>query len=98
MVNIYPNTTGEQCKLQLEWQSRINFNKRYPAEAKTFQSVELDLWLASRPEVGALNDGKGGLKFYTNFPYKEVDPFQWQYQDAEGLERLYATVQNEGDF
>lgn len=98
MTNIYPSTAGEQCKLQLEWQSRINFNKRYPDEAKTFQSVELDLWLASRPEVGAVNDGEGGLKFYTNFPYTEVDVFQWQGQYAEGIEALYDRVQNEDDF
>ena len=43
---------------------------------KTYETPELLKWLASRPEVGTLNDRNGGLKFYTNFPYTAVAPFE----------------------
>lgn len=46
--------------------------------SKIHETPELLKWLASRPEVGVLNARGGGLKFYTNFPFTAVVPFENQ--------------------
>tara|TARA_R110000796_G_scaffold132873_1_gene248326 strand:- start:24 stop:251 length:228 start_codon:yes stop_codon:yes gene_type:complete len=50
---------------------------------KTYETPELRKWLASRPEVGVLNKRGGGLKFYTNFPFTEVAPFEMKEEGSD---------------